>query len=176
MKQESLKKLGSLIWLVLVWVNLNSLKVISFKGRFPWCMRNVISVRQKNVIYSQPFLKMRTFLLDMRKGFLMMNNFYLVEILSESNSLTTVTSKKMLKMSSYALILSIFFLKMRIRKLQCNLTPYTKLPAYIRTSCWSAKSILMAVRHYFVYFIQIERYKANGDAKSQFCHFVSNIS
>ena len=54
----------------------------------------VISVRQKNVIYSQPFLKMRTFLLDMRKGFLIMNNFYLIEILSESNSLTTVTSKK----------------------------------------------------------------------------------
>ena len=37
---------------------------------------------------------MRTFLLDMSKGFLMMSNFYLVEVLSESNSLTTVTSKK----------------------------------------------------------------------------------
>ena len=30
----------------------------------------------------------------MRKGFLMMSNFYLVEILSEPNSLTIVTSKK----------------------------------------------------------------------------------
>ena len=45
LKQEPLKKLGSLIWLVLVWVNLNSLKAISFKGRFPGCMRNVFYVR-----------------------------------------------------------------------------------------------------------------------------------
>ena len=48
----------------------------------------VISVRQKNVFYSQSFLKMRKFLLDMRKDFLIMSNFYLVEILSEPNSLT----------------------------------------------------------------------------------------
>ena len=68
----------------------------------------VISVRQKNVIYFQPFLKMRKFLLDMRKDFLIMSNFYLVEILSEPNSLTIVTSKKILKMSNYVLILSIF--------------------------------------------------------------------
>ena len=61
----------------------------------------VISVRQKNVIYSQLFLKMRKFLLDMRKDFLIMSNFYLVEILSEPNSLTIVTSKKTLKMSNY---------------------------------------------------------------------------
>ena len=61
----------------------------------------VISVRQKNVIYSQIFLKMRKFLLDMRKDFLIMSNFYLVEILSEPNSLTIVTSKKTLKMSNY---------------------------------------------------------------------------
>ena len=74
----------------------------------------------KNVFYSQPFLKMRKFLLGMRKDFLIMSNFYLVEILSEPNSLTIVTSKKILKMSNYVLILSIFFLKMRIRNLQCN--------------------------------------------------------
>ena len=61
----------------------------------------VISVRQKNVIYSQLFLKMRKLLLDMRKDFLIMSNFYLVEILSEPNSLTIVTSKKTLKMSNY---------------------------------------------------------------------------
>ena len=60
---------------------------------------------------------MRKFLLDMRKDFLIMSNFYLVEILSEPNSLTIVTSKKILKMSNYVLILS-FFLKMRIRNLQ----------------------------------------------------------
>ena len=58
---------------------------------------------------SQPFLKMRKFLLDMRKDFLIMSNLYLVEILSEPNSLTIVTSKKILKMSNYVLILSFFF-------------------------------------------------------------------
>ena len=68
----------------------------------------VISVRQKNVIYFQPFLKMRKLLLDMRKDFLIMCNVYLVEILGEPNSLTIVTSKKILKMSNYVLILSIF--------------------------------------------------------------------
>ena len=79
-----------------------------------WCISvkiMVILVRQKNVIFSQPFLKMRKFLLDMRKDFLIMSNFYLVEILSEPNSLTIVTSKKILKMSNYVLILSIFFSK-----------------------------------------------------------------
>ena len=80
----------------------------------------VISVRQKNVIYSQPFLKMRKFLFDTRKDFFIMSNFNLLEILSEPNSLTIVTSKKLLKMSNYVLILSIFFLKMRIRNLQCT--------------------------------------------------------
>ena len=60
-------------------------------------------------IYSQPILKMRKFLLDRRKDFLVMSNFYLVEILGEPNSLTIVTSKKILKMSNYVLILSIFF-------------------------------------------------------------------
>ena len=52
---------------------------------------------------------MRKILLDMGKDFLIMSNFYLVEILSEPNSLTIVTSKKILKMSNYVLILSIFF-------------------------------------------------------------------
>ena len=77
----------------------------------------------KNVFFqhvSQPFLKMRKFLLDMRKDFLIMSNFYLVEILSEPNSLTIVTSKKILKMSNYMLILSFFFLITRIRNLQCR--------------------------------------------------------
>ena len=45
----------------------------------------------------------------MRKDFLIMRNFYLVEILGEPNSLTIVASKKILKMSSYVLILSFFF-------------------------------------------------------------------
>ena len=52
--------MGSLICLVLVWVNLNSLKAISFKRKFPGCMRNVFYVRfvleiifwfSSNVIY-----------------------------------------------------------------------------------------------------------------------------
>ena len=55
------------------------------------------------------FLKMRKHLLDMRKDFLIMSNFYLDEILSEPNSLTIVTNKKILKMSNYVLTLSIFF-------------------------------------------------------------------
>ena len=58
---------------------------------------------------SQPFRKMRKCLLDMRKDFLIMSNFYLVEILSEPNSLTIVASKKILKISNYVLILSIFY-------------------------------------------------------------------
>ena len=62
---------------------------------------------------------MRKFLLDMRKYFFMMSNFYLIEVLGEPNSFTIVTSKEVLKMSNYVLILSIFFLKMRIRNLQC---------------------------------------------------------
>ena len=45
----------------------------------------------------------------MRKDFLIMSNFYLVEILSETNSLTIVTSKKILKMSKYVRILSVIF-------------------------------------------------------------------
>ena len=79
-----------------------------------------LSETKKNVFFqhvSQSFLKMRKFLLDMRKDFLTMSNFYLVEILSEPNSLTIVTSKKILIMSNYVLILSIFFLITRIRNL-----------------------------------------------------------
>ena len=37
---------------------------------------------------------MRKFLLDMRKDFLVMSNFYPVEILGKPNSLTIVASKK----------------------------------------------------------------------------------
>ena len=62
---------------------------------------------------------MRKFLLDMRKDLLIMSNFFLVEILSEPNSVTIVTSRKILKMSNYELILSIFFLIKRIGNLQC---------------------------------------------------------
>ena len=52
---------------------------------------------------------MRKSLLDMRKEFLIMSNFYVVEILSKPNSLTILTSRKILKLSNYVLILSIFF-------------------------------------------------------------------
>ena len=52
---------------------------------------------------------MRKFLLDIRKDFLIMGNFYLVEGLGEPNSLNVVTNKKILKMGNYVLILSIFF-------------------------------------------------------------------
>ena len=53
-------------------------------------------------------------------------NFYLVEILSEPNSLTIVTREKILKMSNYVLIFSISFLIMRIRNLQCVLWSKTQ--------------------------------------------------
>ena len=43
---------------------------------------------------SQPFLKMWKFLLAMRKEFISMSNFYYAEILSETISLTIMTSKK----------------------------------------------------------------------------------
>ena len=65
----------------------------------------VISVRKNNFFLSQPFLKIRKC-----EDFLM-NNFYLAEILNEPNSLTIVTSKKIVKMSNYVKIeqLWIFF-------------------------------------------------------------------
>ena len=36
--------------LALVWINLNSLKAISFKGKFSGCMRNVFYVRQLHIL------------------------------------------------------------------------------------------------------------------------------
>ena len=68
---------------------------------------------------------MRQFLLDMRKDFLIMSNFYLVEIFGEPNSFTIVTSNKILKMRNYVLILRFFLLKMRIRNLQCVTWSFT---------------------------------------------------
>ena len=62
----------------------------------------------KNAFYFQLFLKMRKFLRDMRKDTLILSNFYLVEILADPNSVTLVTSKKILKMRNYVFILSIF--------------------------------------------------------------------
>ena len=44
---------------------------------------------------------MKNFLLDTRKDFLIMSNFYLVEILGKPNSLSIVKSKKILKMSIF---------------------------------------------------------------------------
>ena len=45
----------------------------------------------------------------MRNDFLLMSNLYLVEIISEPNSLTIARSTKILKMNNYVLILGIFF-------------------------------------------------------------------
>ena len=69
-----------------------------------------LSETKENVFFVSMFPNTFAFLLDMRKDFLIMSNFYLAEILSEPNSLTIVTSKNLLKMSNYVLILSIFFL------------------------------------------------------------------
>ena len=74
----------------------------------------------KKCFFPQLFLKMRKIFFDIRKDFLIMSNFYLVEILSEPNSLAIVASKKILKMINYVLILSIFFLITRIRDLECK--------------------------------------------------------
>ena len=52
---------------------------------------------------------MRKHLLDMRKYFLIISNFYLAQILREPNSLAIVASKKLLKISNYVLIMSICF-------------------------------------------------------------------
>ena len=58
----------------------------------------VISVRKKTCFLCQhvfqPFFKMRKFLLDIRKKFPIMSHCYLLQILSELNRLTIVTSKK----------------------------------------------------------------------------------
>ena len=62
---------------------------------------------------------MRKFLLDMRRDFLIMSNFYLVEIVGERNSLTIVTSKKILKISNYVLVLSFFF-SLKLESGICN--------------------------------------------------------
>ena len=42
--------LTDLVFLALVSVNLNSLKAISFKGRFPGCLRNVFYVRWLDIL------------------------------------------------------------------------------------------------------------------------------
>ena len=85
----------------------------------------IISVRQKNYFYAStfpnPFSKWQKFFLDMRKDFPIMSDFLLVEILSEPNGLTIVTSKKILKMSHHMFIVSIFFLITRIRNSQCKI-------------------------------------------------------
>ena len=59
--------------------------------------------------FPNPFSKWEFFCLIWEKDFPIMSNFYLAEILNEPTSLTIETSKKILKMSSYMLILSIFF-------------------------------------------------------------------
>ena len=56
------------------------------------------------------------------------------------------------------------FFSQSIPIFNCNLTPYIKLYAYVRTFCWSAQG--------FINFTQTGRYKTNADARSQFCCFV----
>ena len=61
----------------------------------------VISARQKNVFHSLSFLKMKKYLLDMRKVFFTMTNFYLVEILSEQ---TVLLHWQLKKYSKWAIV------------------------------------------------------------------------
>ena len=92
---------------------------------------------------------MTKFLLDMRKDFLIMSNFYFVKILSEPNSLTIVSSKKIHYMSNYVLILSIFFLKMRIRNLQYRLLSnrLSNVSHKLKTS-----NVKTGLKNHFVFF------------------------
>ena len=106
------------ILVIIFWFSFHAMSPGENNGNLSETKKKMFSLQH----VSQPFLKMRKFLLDMRKDFLIMSNFYLVEILGEPNSLTIVISKKIPKMSNYVLILSISFLKMRIRNLQCNTT------------------------------------------------------
>ena len=116
-----------------MWVNLNSLKAIFFKGKFRRCIRNVFDHRWLDILViifglvkimvfsvGQKKSFFPKFLFDMRKDFLIMSNFYLVEILSKPNSLAIVASKTILQMINYVLILSIFFVITRIRDLECK--------------------------------------------------------
>ena len=63
---------------------------------------------------------MGKFLLDIRKYFLIMSNFYLVEILSEPSSLTIETSKKYSKWAIMCSFWVFFFFIMRIRNSHCK--------------------------------------------------------
>ena len=74
----------------------------------------------KKMLFSSTLSQNEKIFFDIRKEFLIMSNFYLVEILSDPNSLAIVASKKILKMINYVLILSIFFLITRIRDLECK--------------------------------------------------------
>ena len=84
---------------------------------------------------------MRKFLPDMRKDFLIMSNFYLVEILSEPNSLSIVTSKKILKTGNYVLIWRFIFSKWesgiccvlkRYKRAQRSLISNTQNKAFVK--------------------------------------------
>ena len=73
------------------------------------------------------------------------------------------------------------FLKVFLRNMQqctkrsstftCNFTPYKNILAYVRTFCWSSKTVLMSAPHSFMNFMQIERHKANADARSYILPF-----
>ena len=45
---------------------------------------------------------------------------------------------------------------------------------YAHTSCWNTERILMSVRHDFMNFTEIGRYKINDDAGCHFRHFLSS--
>ena len=79
----------------------------------------VISVRQKNVFYCQPFHKMRKFLLDMGKDFLIMKNFYLVEMKTDLQ-FYYCDKEKNTQDEQLCAHFAFFFFLIRIRDLQCR--------------------------------------------------------
>ena len=102
------------ISVIIFWFSFNAMYLGENNGNLSETKKGFLSARFPTLSQNEKLF------LDMRKDFLIMSNFYLVEILSEPNSLTILTSKKILKMSNYLLILSIFFLITRIRNLQCG--------------------------------------------------------
>ena len=81
----------------------------------------------KKCFLSQLFLKMRTFLLDVQKDFLIMSNFYLVEILSKPNSLTIVASKQNTQNEQLCAHFEYFFLITRTINFQCDISKKSNL-------------------------------------------------
>ena len=75
------------MWLVLGWVNINSLKAISSKGRFPRCMRNVFYVRQFDILQIIFWFSFNVMYLGENNGNLRETKYYLFSTLSQNKKI-----------------------------------------------------------------------------------------